>query len=113
MTDFKIDEAHLDELVSSLSLLKLPVRTVLTAYYGVIDSLFHGSRFDNSQGPRIKAGEALVARLSYLVPHLLKCPFEPIGASAENALSVMTVATFSELQYLTAYSHFCETTGKR
>lgn len=99
-------EKEVDNKIAQSVLFQLPLRSVLTSLYGVIDSLIHGNRFGYSMPISQTAGEALSSRLSYLTPFLQKCTSE-IGISAINALSP-TVQCVEELQQLIYYAHFCE-----
>lgn len=102
-------ESLLDKQVSSLPLLSLPLRSVLTGLYHVVDGLFHGNRLEDKPQKRPIQGQGLAARLSYLTPFILKCPAEPIGESAFDALSVMALDEIPKnLQLLIGYGHLCE-----
>ncbi len=101
-------EKKIDKEVLKLELLNLPIRTVITSFYGGIDNLFFGHPLHKQKQTRPSAGAALASRLSYLLPFLLRCPFEPIGVSTVNALSPITVDRFEEAKFLTTYSHLCE-----
>ncbi len=104
-------ERELDELVGDLRVLRLPLRTVLSGLYSMVDSLFHGDRLDKKGTlPRQDAGQALISRLSYLVDLLLRCPREEIGADALDAFSPFSddPSLLLEIQTLIQYGHFCE-----
>ena len=110
LAELKEYEKEFDRLIDELPIWPLPVRPLLTALHLTVDSLFNGSRLDGSVRPRPEAGSALGARLSYLVPHLLKCDAEPIGRNGADALRALNdsdpegICRFA----LVTYGHFCE-----
>lgn len=103
-------EKEFDSLVKDLPIWEVPVRPILTALHVAVDCLFHGSRRDGSLQPRPEAGAALGARLSYLVPYLMKCDSEPTGLDAADALRAVNEADPQGLNRyaLLTYGHFCE-----
>lgn len=101
-------ESHADLVVEELPLLSLPIMTVLSACYHLATVLFHGSPINEAVKPRPLAGETLACRLSYLTPLLLRCPGEPVGAGAYDAMSIMTEDDHRQLGVLVSYGHLCE-----
>lgn len=104
----KKHEKEFDERVNSLSALTLPLRSVLSALFLVIDNRFHGARAGRVPLRQVEAGFAAVSRLSYIVKQLARCPLLPDGESAEDALSVIRDAEIHELKTLMLYAHFSE-----
>jgi hypothetical protein len=101
-------EKELDKRVNGLGILSLPLRSVLSNIYGILDSLCYGNRLKGG-APRRQAGQALVSRLSYLLPLLLKtCDVENLGDGVQDAMSAFTLQDFAELQFLLQYGHCCE-----
>jgi len=102
-------EKALDAMMQTLPIFSLPLRTVLTAIFNIADSQFNGNRLEKGKGKRVFAGEILSGRLSYLLNLLSKCPLEPLGISAFNALSAInTVDQWSQVSLLLSYTHFSE-----
>lgn len=101
-------EQRCDSIIKSLPLLELPLRTVLTATYIIVDCLFNGSRSRIKTLPKLQEAHALSYRLSYLVPFVLNCPSEEIGANADDAMSLMTMERYQELAFFIGYGNFCE-----
>jgi hypothetical protein len=110
LEELKAFESELDDRIRSLPIWKLPIRAVLTAVHAVIDNLFNGSRNNQEVSPRPEAGASAGGRLSYLVPLLLTCPSEPIGANGADALAaVQEVDTDgAQRKALLTYGHFSE-----
>jgi hypothetical protein len=99
-------EKKLDEQIARSNVFKLPLRSVLTNLYGVIDILIQGRRFGQGISRRQTEGEALSSRLSYLTPLLKNCTSQ-IGVSAINAFSP-TAQYVEEFKELVSYAHLCE-----
>ncbi len=101
-------EQELDKRANELGILSLPLRSVLSNIYGILDTLSHGNRLKGG-APRIQAGQALVSRLSYLLPLLLKkCDVESLGDGVLDAMNAFTLQDFADLQFLLQYGHYCE-----
>lgn len=109
-SQIEIFEESFDQKISELDLLKLPIRSVLSALYGGIDWLQNGDRQKGGEGRRPDAGGALASRLSYLAPHLIKCPAAPLGSDALDAMSPFEERPdlLEELKTFIEYGHFCE-----
>jgi hypothetical protein len=104
-------EGDFDAAVAGLRLFSFPLRTALTGFWGVTDGLLHARNFSSRPAAaRPHAGAALASRLSYLTPHLLRCPLEPLGADALDAQSPLQddPSLLAELMLLVQYGHFCE-----
>lgn len=101
-------EKEIDASVATLSVLKVPLNAVLTTMFMTIDSLFHGSRFGEQTRPRSVAGYAAASRMSYILPHLLACPAEFVGANAANSMLALDEDQYPEINLLLQYGHFCE-----
>jgi hypothetical protein len=101
-------EEELDKRAKELGILSLPLRSVLSNIYGILDTLYYGNRLRGGS-PRKQAGQALVSRLSYLLPLLLtKCDVEGLGDGVLDAMNAFTLQDFAELQFLLQYGHYCE-----
>ncbi|WP_371325240.1 hypothetical protein VX159_06915 [Dechloromonas sp. ZY10] len=101
-------EEELDKRAKELGILSLPLRSVLTNIFGILDALCYGNRLKGGT-PRRQAGQALVSRLSYLLPILLtKCDVESLGDGVLDAMKAFTLQDFAELQFLLQYGHYCE-----
>lgn len=104
-------ENNFDAAVAGLRLFSFPLRTALTGLWGVTDGLLHARKFGSRPAAaRPHAGAALASRLSYLTPHLLRCPLEPLGADALDAQSPLRddPSLLAEIMLLVQYGHFCE-----
>jgi hypothetical protein len=102
-------EGNLDRQVPNLPLLSRPLRSVLTSLYVLVDGLFNGNRLEDEPQRRLPEGRDLAARLSYLIPIILKCPTEPSPGSAFDALSGMNSMDIQEeFKLLIGYGHLCE-----
>ncbi len=97
-------ERQIDEKIKKSKVLQLPLRSVLAALYGIVDSLMqsHNKKFDGRE-----KGEALLRRLSYLIPIFENCTLD-IGESAKDCLSVFQEDHLKDLEELVSYAHFCE-----
>ncbi|NYV75747.1 hypothetical protein [Streptomyces sp. UH6] len=100
-------EAALDASVAALPLLDLPKRSLLTALYGVVYQLMHGTG-KGSKSARPAEGEAFISRMSHLAPLIARCPDLPIGASAHDAHSPISADFIPQLRDLVQYGHACE-----
>ena len=103
-------ETEFDGLMGQLPLWQLPIRPVLAALHMAVDGFFHGSRTKGGVAPRPAAGEALGARMSYLIPLIAKCPAEPLGRDGADALRAVREADPQGLYRcaLLTYGHFSE-----
>ncbi len=103
-------EAEFDALVQQLPLVGIPVRATLTALHLTLDSLFNGSRANATLAPRLDAANSAAARLSYLIPVLMRAPREPVGKNALDATEAAQEADPEGIQrmLLLSYGHFCE-----
>ncbi len=104
----KEHEKDFDRGIRSLSIWKLPLRSVLSGLFLVIDNRFHGDRSGRVPTRHEEAGYAAVCRLSYLLDLLALCPVEPEGESAADALSVLGANELRELATALLYAHFSE-----
>jgi Holliday junction resolvase-like predicted endonuclease len=100
-------ERQADALVERLSLWRLPLRSVLSQLFGVVDSISVGGRFDKVGQPDVQRGSDFLSRISYLAPFLSRCTLD-IGSDAENALSAFRPRETLALPDLAAYMHLCE-----
>lgn len=103
-------EGEFDRLIALLPIWQLPVRPILTTLHIVVDGLFNGSRRNEGVVANPEAGNAAGARLSYLVPYLLKCESEPTGLNAADAIRAVNELDPDGTQraVLLCYGHFCE-----
>ncbi|MCK4377809.1 MAG: hypothetical protein KAW01_00610, partial [Deltaproteobacteria bacterium] len=101
-------EKKADEIAKNLSIFSLPLRSVLMAFYGIIDNLIHGDRLSENPQPRKLAGFNTAYRLSYIISLLIKCPQTPLGVDATDAISPVTEDIFEEVNYLISYAHLFE-----
>ena len=92
-------ERLLDREIASSAVWKLPLRSVLSALFLSVDGLIN-------RGDVERAG-AVISGISLLSPFLKKCGLE-IGASAEDALSVIRDREVELLKQATMYARFCE-----
>jgi hypothetical protein len=92
-------ERLLDREIASSKAWKLPLRSVLSALFLNVDALVN-------RGDIEKAG-SLVSHISLLCPFLKNCGLE-IGASAEDALSVIRDHEVEILKRAVVYARFCE-----
>ena len=99
-------ELALDDSVEALDLWTLPRRAVLTLLYGTVYFQMHGSGDD--EPPRPAEAEALIARLSYLVRLIARCPALPVGASAADVISVIAKQHGLDATEAVLYAHACE-----
>lgn len=99
-------EKEIDSQIAQSNVFGLPLRSVLTNLYGVIDILIQGGRFGQNTSKGQIEGEALASRLSYLTFLIKNCTSQ-IGDSALNALSP-TLQYCEEFQQVVCYAHFCE-----
>ena len=100
-------EEKADHYFQQLSIWDLPIRTILTNLYVIIDRLIYGSRVSSNEPPKRDSGLNLICRLSYLCTSLLKCKTEPIGYDAYDAGSLI-VNKKDEIEFLISYLHLCE-----
>ncbi|RWA75339.1 MAG: hypothetical protein EOQ28_09595 [Mesorhizobium sp.] len=100
-------EKQADERMQSLSLWKLPHRSVYSTALLGADAAFSGGRFRNHREPDPDKGGTMLARYSYWSPYLRQCTRE-IGADIADALGVMTPDAHREITQALLYSHFCE-----
>lgn len=94
-------ESQLDAEVANLAIWRLPVRCVLLAMHYSLYGFFTTDR---------EKATTIAARMSHLIPMLAKCPPEPIGENAANALRayVDTDPTLQQLLLAINYGHFSE-----
>jgi hypothetical protein len=99
-------ETEMDNKIAQFNVFKLPLRSVLTHLFGVIDVMIRGGRFGYGIPKREAEAEALGSRFSYLADFLKQCTPQ-IGFSAIDAFSASArfAEEFHELIY---YVHFCE-----
>jgi len=104
--DLESFETEIDNKMTQSNVFKLPLMSVLTHLFGVIDTMIRGGRFGYNISNREAEADALGSRLSYLIDLFEKCTPE-IAASAINAFSnsVQFVADFPEV---ISYAHFWE-----
>ncbi len=99
-------EGEIDNKIVQSDMFQLPLRSVLTSLFVVIDILIQGERFGHNISKNQAEGEALSSRLSYLIPLLRKCTSQ-IGVSAIDAFSA-TALFVKDFRELVSYAHFCE-----
>ncbi len=105
LTEF---EKHADAAVTALPVLRLPVRSLLSAIYIAADSQYVGGRFKRRRGTvHDEVGTAIITRMSYVINFLEKGTRE-IGANIEDALSVFDEGMKADIENLFGYGHFCE-----
>lgn len=101
-------EREADEIVDTLPLWSLPLRSVLTTFFLSAESAFRGTwsaRERDPDGPL--KGSALISRMSYLLPLFRKCSDE-VGADLDNALSVVRSSDALAMIGVMGYAHFSE-----
>lgn len=101
-------EKRADRSIENLPILRAPIRAVMAGLFGAVDALVNGSY--RGAPTRQAEGEALISRLSYLYPSLARCPIEPIGTDAMDALEGFREADpiGSQSRELLSYAHLCE-----
>lgn len=92
-------EKQADRQIRSLGIWKLPLRSILSAFFLGVDRLYDQNRPE-------QAG-ALISDVSALCPLLRSCTLE-IGESAEDALSVIQTQEIAELRQATIYAQLCK-----
>lgn len=101
-------EQKADEVAEGLPFWKLPVRSVLTAMYALIDQSIHGS-LRGAAERHVANGETIAYRLSYLVPLLVRCSVDTIPTATEGMQQFAeSDPKYEAARQLIAYSHFCE-----
>lgn len=100
-------EKRADDYFLQLSIWDLPIRTILTNLYVIIDRLIYGSRVTPNESPKRESVLNLICRLSYLCSTLLKCKTEPIGHDAYDA-GLLIGNKKDEIEFLISYLHLCE-----
>ena len=102
-------EGQVDAAIQDSPLLRLPRRSVLTMIYLIIHQCFHGDLMGSENGDP-EVGAAIINRLSLVAHLLLRCPIEPFGADAGDAMSPFEVAPelTHEVIRLFTYGHFSE-----
>lgn len=104
----KACEGALDRSVEALDLWNLPRRSVLTTLYVVVHNVMHGS-YDGLSHAHPAEAEALINRLAYLARFIVRCPPEPMGASASDAASILgTEEMVQQVKEAVLYAHACE-----
>jgi hypothetical protein len=110
----KAFELKYDSLVEQLDILKLPVRALLASMHLLADNLFYGTRMNSANPlahpPRPEAGLNLASRFSHLIRLLQRCPTEPLGMDADNAINALLCEDPSgqEFPMLVNYGHFSD-----
>ncbi len=100
-------EKACDRSMARLELWEKPLRSVLTGYLMMADSLIFGGRFGrNIERDQYKA-ERIIARLSYLTPYLDRCPRDLLKSGRE-AMEKFKKSDGQEIQEALMYAHFCE-----
>jgi hypothetical protein len=107
LDEIKLFEKSCDEEIANLSLWKKPLRSILTAYIMMADSMVFGGRFGRQIERDQYKAERILARLSYLAPHLNNCSRELLRNGRE-AIEKFGEKDKPELQEALMYAHFCE-----
>ncbi|MCA0858183.1 hypothetical protein [Phaeobacter italicus] len=100
-------EKSCDKAIDNLNLWQKPLRSVLTGYMMMADGLFFGGRFGRGITRDQYKAERILARLSYLAPHLDKCPRDLLK-SGQKAMEAFDLSDGAEVQEAMMYAHFCE-----
>ncbi|MFK5598306.1 hypothetical protein ACFZ8E_15125 [Methylobacterium sp. HMF5984] len=100
-------EAYVDKFIAGIPLWEAPLRTVMSNYILVADSLFNGPRFMLGGSPDPDKGSELLSRLSYLSNFLRKTRPD-VGANLLDALNALRVDELDQIKLTLAYAHFCE-----
>ncbi|MEA5550583.1 hypothetical protein VB713_06250 [Anabaena cylindrica UHCC 0172] len=101
-------EKEIDDKIAQSPIFQLPLRSVLTNFFGTIDYLMQSGRFGRNISKGQADGETLISRLSYLIPFLKNCTLE-IGNSAIDAISAIEKdKDVEELAQILSYAHFCQ-----
>lgn len=102
-------ERELDDLALHTRLTDLPRRAALTGLLSQAHSVIYGG-VRTGLVARPAVGRTMISRYSYLLNVLDRCPEEPVGASAADALSPFTddVTLLHDQLYLVQYGHVCE-----
>ena len=97
-------ETEMDNKIAQSNVFQLPLMSVLTHLFGVIDVMIRGGRF--GYGISKREADALGSRFSHLADFFKECTPQ-IAASAIDAFSASAefAEDFHELIY---YAHFCE-----
>lgn len=99
-------EEEIDARIAKSPIFQLPLRSVLTNFFGTIDYLMQSGRFGRNISKGQADGETLISRLSYLTPFLKNCTSQ-IGNTAIDAFSAI-VKDAEELPQIVSYAHFCQ-----
>lgn len=100
------DEA--DAALAAMPLARLPARALLTGIHFFLYSTRHAVLFDRPELPGV--ADTVATRLSYLLPIAVRCPAEPFGGDAADALRAFTDCDPEgrQLRELLSYLHFSE-----
>lgn len=86
----------------------IPLRSVLSLYFFGISVLMCREPMYPGQPLDREAGASVISRLGHILGILRKCPVEPTGASALDAMSVWGSDTADLREALFAYAYLCE-----
>lgn len=100
-------EKSCDKTIGKLSLWEKPLRSILTGYIMMADSLTFGGRFGNKIERDQYKAERILARLSYLAPYLSNCS-RKLLKNGQEAMETFETSDGPEIQEALMYAHFCE-----
>lgn len=107
MDEVKLFEKSCDKRFGQLSLWNKPLRSILTGYMMMADSLIFGGRFDRRIERDQYKAERILARLSYLTPKLSNCS-RKLLKNGREAMETFGASDGPEIQEALMYAHFCE-----
>jgi len=107
MDEVKLFEKSCDEEIGKLSLWEKPLRSILTGYMMMADSLIFGGRFGRKIERDQYKAERILARLSYLAPNLSNCS-RKLLKNGREAMETFGTSDGPEIQEALMYAHFCE-----
>jgi hypothetical protein len=107
LNEVEIFEKSCDKAIGKLSLWEKPLRSILTGYMMMADSLIFGGRFGRTIERDQYKAERILARLSYLAPYLSNCS-RKLLKNGREAMETFGTSDGPEIQEALMYAHFCE-----
>ena len=107
MNEVERFEKSCDKTIGKLNLWEKPLRSILTGYIMMADSLIFGGRFGSKIERDQYKAERILARLSYLAPYLSNCS-RKLLKNGQEAMETFETSDGPEIQEALMYAHFCE-----
>ncbi|WP_044036617.1 hypothetical protein [Octadecabacter arcticus] len=107
LNEVELFEKSCDKAIGKLSLWEKPLRSILTGYMMMADSLTFGGRFGSKIERDQYKAERILARLSYLAPYLSNCSWKLLK-NGQEAMETFETSDGPEIQEALMYAHFCE-----